>query len=188
MDRVAASQRSRNMARIRGRNTKPEIRLRSARHRAGFRFRVCRNDLPGRPDVVFAGPRVAVQVRGCFWHQHKGCRTARVPSSNMDYWGPKLRRTVERDAEKDGALRALGWRVLVVRECEIKSEKGLAAARRLITEAVIPHSKGQHSMTTRIHRHPPRKTVHADSCLCLETHAVCATRMRLEEPKRCLSG
>ncbi|MCA9242071.1 MAG: DNA mismatch endonuclease Vsr [Planctomycetales bacterium] len=124
------------MARIRGRDTKPEMKLRSALHRAGLRFRVCRNDLPGRPDVVFAGPKVAVQVRGCFWHQHEGCKTARVPSSNVDYWGPKLRRTVERDTEKDEALRALGWRVLVVWECEIKSEEGLAAARKSIAESV----------------------------------------------------
>lgn len=126
------------MSRIRARDTKPEMLLRSALHGAGLRFRVCRNDLPGRPDVVFPRQRLAVQVRGCFWHQHDGCRSARVPMSNSDYWGPKLQRTVERDAAKDQALRALGWCVLVVWECEIKSEEGLAEARDRIEDLVRP--------------------------------------------------
>lgn len=109
MDRVATSQRSRNMARIRGRDTKPELRLRSALHRAGLRFSVCRNNLPGRPDVVFLRQRLAVQVRGCFWHQHKGCSAGRLPKSNLDYWRPKLAGNVRRDAEKDESLRTLCW-------------------------------------------------------------------------------
>jgi DNA mismatch endonuclease (patch repair protein) len=114
------------MSRIRGRDTKPELRLRSALHRAGLRFRVCRTDLPGRPDVVFPGQKLAVQVRGCFWHQHKNCAGGRRPLSNVGYWKPKLERNVKRDAEKDAALRRLGWRVLVVWECEIRTDDGVA--------------------------------------------------------------
>lgn len=119
-DRVSPEQRSRNMSRIKGRDTKPEVRLRSALHRAGLRFRVCRTDLPGRPDIVFPRQKLAIQVRGCFWHQHEGCGGGRMPGSNLDYWRPKLQRNVLRDAEKDAELRGLGWRVLVIWECEIK--------------------------------------------------------------------
>lgn len=108
------------MSRIKGRDTKPEVRLRSALHRAGLRFRVCRTDLPGRPDIVFPRQRLAIQVRGCFWHQHEECGGARVPGSNQGYWLPKLQRNVQRDAEKDAELRSLGWRVLVIWECEVR--------------------------------------------------------------------
>ena len=137
-DRITTEQRSRNMSRIRGRDTKLEVRLRSALHRAGFRFRVCRTDLPGRPDVVFPRQKLAVQVRGCFWHQHENCPGGRMPQSNLDYWKPKLERNVTRDAEKDMALRDLGWRVVVIWECEIKTDNGVAdTVRRLAKELRI---------------------------------------------------
>lgn len=124
------------MSRIKGRDTKPEVRLRSALHRAGLRFRVCRTDLPGRPDIVFPRQKLAIQVRGCFWHQHEDCGGARMPGSNLEYWRPKLQRNVRRDAEKDAALRELGWRVLVVWECEIDTQSSVSdvvdtVARRL---------------------------------------------------------
>jgi DNA mismatch endonuclease (patch repair protein) len=122
-DRVTPDQRSRNMSRIRSRDTKPELRLRSALFHRGLRFRLCRRDLPGTPDIVFIRQRLAVQVRGCFWHQHPGCRHARIPSSNVGYWGPKLARTSERDARNDEALRAaVGWRLIVVWECDLKEQ------------------------------------------------------------------
>ena len=114
------------MAKIKGRDTKPELRLRSALHKLGLRFRVCRKDLPGKPDVCFPRQRLAVQVRGCFWHQHEGCPAGRLPRSNLKYWRPKLEGNVRRDTEKDEALRALGWRVLVIWECELKSEDDVA--------------------------------------------------------------
>lgn len=120
------------MSKIKGRDTKPELRLRSALHRAGLRFRVCRKDLPGKPDVVFPKQKVAVQVRGCFWHQHEGCLAGRLPKSNLDYWRPKLEGNSKRDAEKDAALRALGWRVLVIWECELKSDDDVANAVEVI--------------------------------------------------------
>lgn len=99
---------SMNMAQIRGRDTKPEMALRSALHRMGLRFRVCRRDLPGKPDVVFPRQKLAIQVRGCFWHQHVGCPAGRLPASRLDYWRPKLEGNVRRDAEKDAALVAVG--------------------------------------------------------------------------------
>ena len=124
-DRITPEQRSKNMSRIKGRDTKPEVRLRSALHRAGFRFRVCRTDLPGRPDIVFPRQKLAIQVRGCFWHQHKDCGGDRMPGSNLDYWRPKLEKNIRRDAEKDEALRELGWSVMIVWECEITAQEGV---------------------------------------------------------------
>ena len=132
MDRISPEQRSRNMSRIKGRDTKPEIRLRSALHREGLRFRVCRNDLPGRPDIVFPRQKLAIQVRGCFWHQHSGCKAGRIPSSNLSYWKPKLEANVERDAQKDEALSALGWQVIVFWECELKTDQGLSEALNVV--------------------------------------------------------
>jgi len=107
-DTIDRARRSRNMAKIKGRDTKPELRLRSALHEMGLRFRVCRADLPGKPDIVFPRQKLAVQVRGCFWHQHKGCKGGRMPRSNLKYWRPKLERNVKRDSKKDAELRALG--------------------------------------------------------------------------------
>lgn len=127
-DRISPEQRSRNMSRIKGRDTKPEVRLRSALHRSGLRFRVCRTELPGRPDIVFPRQRLAIQVRGCFWHQHEDCGGGRMPGSNLEYWRPKLQRNVRRDAEKDAELRGLGWRVLVIWECEIREEASMREA------------------------------------------------------------
>lgn len=125
VDTIDPARRSANMARIKGRDTGPELRLRSALHRKGLRFRVCRKDLPGKPDIVFPAARLAVQVRGCFWHQHQGCSSGRLPRSNLEYWRSKLERNVKRDAEKDEALRALGWRVTVVWECELRTDEAV---------------------------------------------------------------
>ncbi|MHB2210632.1 very short patch repair endonuclease [Methylobacterium sp. CM6257] len=94
--------------------------VRKALHAMGFRFRLHRADLPGTPDIVLPRHKVAIQVHGCFWHQHPGCRHATLPRSRIAYWHPKLARNVERDACSEAALRALGWRVLVLWECELK--------------------------------------------------------------------
>jgi len=120
------------MAKIKGRDTKPELRLRSALHKLGLRFRLCRKDLPGKPDVVFPRHRLAVQVRGCFWHQHQPCVAGRLPRSNLEYWKPKLEGNVRRDEEKDAALRALGWSVLVIWECELKTETDVSRAAAMV--------------------------------------------------------
>lgn len=119
------------MAAIKGKDTGPEMLVRRMLHRGGYRYRLHRRDLPGRPDIVFPGRRAVVFVHGCFWHQHKAkeCR-ARPPKSNLDYWLPKLQRNVERDAKNMEALAAAGWRVLVVWECEVRDKEALS--RKLI--------------------------------------------------------
>jgi DNA mismatch endonuclease (patch repair protein) len=124
-DIVDPATRSRMMAGIGGKNTKPEMRVRRYLHRHGLRFRLHDKKLPGRPDLVFPRYRTAVFVHGCFWHQHPGCRFAYMPSSNEDFWRAKLNRNVTRDAEKQAELVGAGWRVLTVWECETGSEVAL---------------------------------------------------------------
>lgn len=123
-DTIDRIRRSQNMAKIKGRDTQPEMRLRSALHRLGLRLRVCRKDLPGKPDIVLPRHRIAIQVRGCFWHQHD-CGGGRLPKSNLDYWKPKLTRNVERDKVNDTALAEIGWKVRVVWERDLKGAKAL---------------------------------------------------------------
>lgn len=119
-DVVDANTRSRMMASIRGKNTTPEVRLRKALHRAGFRFRLHGAKLPGKPDIVLAKHRAAIFVHGCFWHRHAGCRNSSVPKSNADFWEAKFARNVERDAANIEALVSSGWRVCIVWECAIR--------------------------------------------------------------------
>ena len=108
------------MRRIRSKDTNPELVLRRLIHGLGYRFRLHRKDLPGRPDLVFAKRRKIVFVHGCFWHQHPDCREGRIPSSRLDYWVPKLKQNQIRDAESRARLEEQGWSVLVVWECELK--------------------------------------------------------------------
>jgi DNA mismatch endonuclease (patch repair protein) len=122
--------RSAIMRAIRSKNTEPELCVRRVAHSLGYRFRLHRDSLPGKPDLVFPGRRKVVFVHGCFWHQHQGCRDGHMPRSNLGYWRPKLTRNTARDAEWLAAIRKCGWRVLVVWECEIKNERRLAARLR----------------------------------------------------------
>lgn len=119
MDSVTPERRSWNMGRIRGRDTKPEVLIRSALHRCGYRFRVHASDLPGRPDIVLPKHSTAVFVNGCFWHRHRGCRFAYSPKSNQAFWRRKFRENVARDARKEKELKEAGWRVVVIWECQI---------------------------------------------------------------------
>ena len=119
MDRISAEERSRIMRSIRSKDMKPEMAVRHLVHSMGYRYRLHRHDLPGRPDLVFPSRRKVIFVHGCFWHQHPGCRLTHVPRSNLDYWKPKLMRTKRRDKKNRAALRASGWDVLVLWECEI---------------------------------------------------------------------
>ena len=121
-------QRSRNMSAIKGKNTKPELRVRSALHAMGYRFRLHRKDLPGKPDIVLAKHRLALFVHGCFWHCHE-CRWGRVvPATRPEFWAAKRGGNVERDLVKQNALQAQGWNVATIWECETRSEEALLAA------------------------------------------------------------
>jgi DNA mismatch endonuclease (patch repair protein) len=117
------------MKAIRDKNTTPERTVRSMLHRSGFRFRLHRRDLPGRPDIVLPKHRTVVMVNGCFWHSHS-CSAGHLPKSREDYWKPKLARTVERDRVNHAALQAAGWQVLVVWECELKDPSRLESRLR----------------------------------------------------------
>lgn len=116
-DVVSKEVRSRMMAGIRGKDTKPEMLVRRALTAAGVRYRLHRRELPGAPDMVMAGRRAVVFVHGCFWHRHEGCRHAKLPTSNAEFWIAKLERNVERDRKAVAELLAAGWRVLTVWEC-----------------------------------------------------------------------
>lgn len=109
------------MAGIRNRDTKPEVVVRKALFAAGFRFRLHRKDLPGSPDVILPGRRIAVFVHGCFWHAHAGCRYAKIPATRQEFWKSKLAANVERDRRACEALLSAGWRVLLVWECATRT-------------------------------------------------------------------
>ena len=108
------------MAKVKSKNTKPEIKVRQALHASGFRFRLHRGDLPGRPDIILPRYRTAVFVHGCFWHRHVGCKATTTPRTRRGYWQAKFEANVERDRMAVAALEALGWRVVVIWECETK--------------------------------------------------------------------
>jgi DNA mismatch endonuclease (patch repair protein) len=119
-DVFTREQRSRVMARVKGKDTTPELKVRRTLHKLGARFRLHRKDLPGAPDIVLPGRKLAIFVHGCFWHGHDCARGARVPKQNRDYWLGKVARNRERDAASRAALEADGWRVETVWECELK--------------------------------------------------------------------
>ncbi len=118
------------MSKVRGKNTRPEKLVRSLLHRMGFRFRLHRKDLPGRPDLVLPKYKTVIFVHGCFWHRHPGCKKASTPKSNTAFWEDKFEKNVARDARVAEALRHSGWNVLVVWECELKDLDALAARLR----------------------------------------------------------
>ena len=117
-DRCSPDKRSAIMASIGAADTKPEVAVRRLVHRLGYRFRLHCRDLSGKPDLVLPKHHAVVFVHGCFWHQHN-CLGGRLPTTNQAYWGPKLARNVERDANARRALREMGWRVLTIWECQV---------------------------------------------------------------------
>jgi DNA mismatch endonuclease, patch repair protein len=110
--------RSALMARVRDKHSKPELVVRRMAHSLGYRFRLHRSDLPGTPDLVFPKSRKAIFVHGCFWHRHKGCSRTTSPKTRSHYWADKFETNIKRDAIKERNLRALGWDVLVIWECQ----------------------------------------------------------------------
>ena len=132
VDILTPAERSERMARIRSRDTKPEVRLRKALHRLGLRFRLHGKRLPGKPDIVLPKYRTAIFVHGCFWHRHAGCKVATTPKSNTDFWIEKFDRNVARDAASVERLQADGWRVIIAWECELRTEAMAAGKAREI--------------------------------------------------------
>ncbi|WP_429547713.1 very short patch repair endonuclease [Pseudomonas frederiksbergensis] len=124
-DIVTREHRSKIMSMIKGKNTKPEMLVRSVCHELGLRYRLHRKDLPGKPDLVFPKHRLCVFVHGCFWHRHPGCKYAYTPKSRLDFWLPKLAKNVERDLDAQQALIARGWRVVIIWECHTKNREVL---------------------------------------------------------------
>ena len=131
MDRISRERRSWNMSRIHGRDTKPEVAVRSVLHGLGLRFRLHRRDLPGRPDIVLSRHRSAVFVHGCFWHRHARCHFAYTPKSNAEFWLQKFKTNAARDQRDRRRLRRLGWRMVVVWECQTTDR--VALTKRLAT-------------------------------------------------------
>ena len=130
MDRLSRGERSRNMGRIRAKDTAPELAVRKVLTELGVRYRLHRQDLPGRPDIVFSPRRKIILVHGCFWHQHPECQDAGVPKSRVEFWTEKLGRNVQRDSAQLNRLRELGWAVRVIWECEIRDINQLTAKLR----------------------------------------------------------
>lgn len=113
------------MSRIRGKDTEPEKQVRSLLHGMGYRFRLHRKDLPGRPDIVLSKYKAVILVHGCFWHRHRGCKYAYKPKSRIEFWKEKFRQNIERDRRKTREMKKLGWRVIVVWECELEDQESL---------------------------------------------------------------
>lgn len=118
------------MGRVRGKDTKPELLVRSVLHRNGYRFRLHAKGLPGKPDIVLAKHRTVVFVHGCFWHRHKRCPDATVPKSRTEFWIQKFTDNVKRDVRNQAALRTLGWTIIIVWECETAKPDRLAERLR----------------------------------------------------------
>jgi DNA mismatch endonuclease, patch repair protein len=149
MDRITPERRSWNMSRIQGRNTAPERRVRSLLHRCGFRFSLRRKDLPGKPDVVLPRFQTAVFVHGCFWHRHAGRRNAVLPKTRSDFWFRKLSGSVERDRQNVRDLKKLGWRVLIVWECELKEVAAVTRRVKRFLGNTRSRGSGAHVKSTQ---------------------------------------
>jgi DNA mismatch endonuclease (patch repair protein) len=132
-DTISVKRRSQNMRQIKSVYTKPEVEVCQVLRTMKYRFRLHDKGLPGKPDIVFVRSKRVIEVRGCFWHQHKGCIDSHVPKTKVAYWGPKLRRNVERDVRNLKDLKKLGWRVLVIWECQVKNSNRKQLQRRLRT-------------------------------------------------------
>jgi len=134
-DKFDKKKRSEIMAKVQGANTTPEIRVRKLLHSMGYRFRLHRRDLPGEPDIVLSKHNMVIFVHGCFWHGCPSCRRARIrPKANSDYWAKKLDRNMQRDKENLVALQGMGWRTLVIWECETKKKNLSELSDRLRQE------------------------------------------------------
>jgi len=143
MDNLSSDKRKKIMSSIRSKNTKPEMFVRKVLHGKGIRFRIHAKDLPGKPDIVIRKYKLAIQVNGCFWHQHSGCQENRIPNSNKKFWKDKLKRNVDRDKKNHALLTKDGFKVFYFWECEIKNERLLEnKANQFLKELNRRNKKG----------------------------------------------
>lgn len=172
-DILTPIQRHSCMSRIRGKDTKPEIRVRKGLHRRGFRFRLQDRRLPGRPDITLPKYGVAIMVNGCFWHGHKGCRYATKPRTNPEFWETKIERNRHRDEVTTAHLEALGWTVITVWECELRGKAAAEARIEALAEDIrkAGEMKLQQKRTRHISRTAAKK----------EREEVLQRQARLEE-------
>lgn len=136
-DIFSPTKRSEVMARVRGKDTGPELAVRSYLHRQGLRFRLHRRELPGRPDIVLPARRVAVLVHGCFWHGHVGCKRASLPKTRAAFWADKIAANRARDARSIRALKAVGWHPIVVWECSIGNARLADLHQAILAQPVL---------------------------------------------------
>lgn len=142
MDSVSQEKRSWVMAQVKGRDTKPEKAVRSLLHSMGYRFRLQRKDLPGKPDIVLPKYRTAIFVHGCYWHRHDCPNGQRFPKSRLDFWLPKLEGNQERDRKNQALLREQGWNVLVIWECQLRDVNALQENVRTFLNDVARDNNG----------------------------------------------
>lgn len=125
-DTLSPEERSKRMSLVRGKDTKPEFRVRRLIYSLGYRYRIHSPELPGKPDIFFKGKKKAIFIHGCFWHRHDNCALARLPKSRLNFWKSKLEGNKVRDKQNQEKLSALGWSFLVIWECEINNLELLA--------------------------------------------------------------
>jgi len=125
MDNLSLEKRSWNMAQIRSKNTKPEILVRKLLHSIGYRFRLGRTDIPGRPDILLPKYKTAIYVHGCFWHRHEGCKYAYTPKSKIEFWNNKFATNIKRDQEVSEKIKNSDWRQLIIWECQTRNKDQL---------------------------------------------------------------
>lgn len=140
--------RSKIMRSVRRRDTAPELAVRRALHRLGFRFRLQRKDLPGTPDIVLPGLKTAIFVHGCFWHRHVDCSRATMPRSRADFWSQKFEANVTRDRRNEAALSQIGWRIITIWECEARNVADLKA--RLGREIGVSSNRPEHGANREV--------------------------------------
>lgn len=137
VDTVSKYKRSIMMKNIKSKNTRPEIIIRSFLHKCGFRFRLHQKHLPGKPDIVMPKYNSALQIRGCFWHPHVNCKLSNLPKTNTKFWKDKLSGNVIRDKKNDKLLKQLGWKLIVIRECQIRNKNKIEKTFGILKKKIM---------------------------------------------------
>jgi len=139
MDTITKEQRSLNMSRIRSKNTLPELLIRKALWRMGYRYRLHYKKLPGKPDIVIVKQRIVFFIHGCFWHRHKNCIEASRPKTNSEYWEAKINKNIERDKTHKREIEQLGWKVIIIWECKVKHhiENNIIMLKKIIDDKLL---------------------------------------------------